>query len=67
MSPTMPKPMTATIASSQSSTRVTRRDVVSAPADTIQVERISISEAQKSAMTSAIREGRRTAGKSESR
>ncbi|HEV8346312.1 MAG TPA: hypothetical protein VGQ16_07045 [Vicinamibacterales bacterium] len=43
-----------------------RREIVSARGDTIQVERITISEAQASLMTSAIREGRKAAGKSES-
>jgi hypothetical protein len=58
--------MTATTASSQSPSRVARREIVSARGDTIQVERITISEAQASLMTSAIREGRKAAGKSES-
>jgi hypothetical protein len=66
MSSTTQNEPNATVATSPSSTRVTSRHVVSAPTHTIQVERVSISEAQKSSVTSAIREGRKAAGKSES-
>jgi hypothetical protein len=59
--------LTATTAGAQSSARVARREIVSAPGDTIQVERITISKAQESLMTSALREGRKAAGKSESK
>ena len=51
----------------QSPSLITRREIVSAPTSTIQVERISISEAHQAAITDAIREGRKSAGKSESR
>jgi len=42
---------------------ISRREIVSAPTSTIQVERISISEAHQAAITDAIREGRRTDNK----
>jgi hypothetical protein len=45
--------------------RVAHRDVVSAPSRTIQVERLRLSEAQQSAVASAIREGREAAAQSE--
>ncbi len=49
--------------SQASSTRVAGREVVSPPAKTIQVERIRISERQRSSVAAAIRAGRAAAGK----
>jgi len=66
MSATTKNQITATMASPQSSTRVVRREIVSAAGDTIQVERLTVSEAHEALMTSALREGRKAAGKSES-
>jgi len=51
------------VATVQPAPIITRREIVSAPTSVIQVERISISEAHQAAITAAIREGRRTAGK----
>ena len=44
--------------SSQLSPRVTGRTVVSEPSRTIQVERVRVSDEQKSSVASAIRAGR---------
>jgi hypothetical protein len=41
--------------------RVEGRDIVSAPARTIQVERVRVSDLQRSSMASAFRAGRATA------
>jgi len=57
-------PLAGTVATSQS-TRVAGRRVESEPFRVIQVERISISEEQRSSVASAIREGRQAAGRSE--
>jgi hypothetical protein len=51
------------IGTQQSSTRVTSRNVVSAPTKTIQVEQVRVSEKQSSSVTSAIRAGRQAASK----
>jgi hypothetical protein len=62
---TTPNPLICVPEQISQPARVARRDVVSAPSRTIQVERVRVSEAQKSAVASAIREGRLAAGKSE--
>jgi len=58
-------PQAGTAETPQSSTRVADRNIITEPTRTIQVERVSISEEQKSSVTSALRAGRKAAGKSE--
>ncbi len=48
-----------------SSTRVADRRIVSEPNRVIQVERVCVSQEQRSSVATAIRTGRRDAGKSE--
>jgi hypothetical protein len=43
------------------STRVEERNIISAPAKTIQVERVRVSDLQRSSVASAFRAGRATA------
>jgi actin-like ATPase involved in cell morphogenesis len=45
------------------SSRVTERVIESAPTAVIQVERVRVSDAHRSSIAEAIREGRRSAGK----
>ena len=59
-----PTPSTGNVETSRS-TRITERRVESEPLRVIQVERITISEEQRSSVASAIREGRQAAGRSE--
>jgi hypothetical protein len=47
--------------SESSSTRVEGRNIVSAPARAIQVERLRVSDSQRSSVASAFRAGRATA------
>ena len=42
---------------------ITRREIVSAPTNIIQVERLSISEAHEAAIAAALRAGRNSAGR----
>jgi hypothetical protein len=44
-----------------SSTRVEERNIISAPAKTIQVERVRVSDLQRSSVASAFRAGRASA------
>jgi len=50
-------PQAGTAETPQSSTRVADRNIITEPTRTIQVERVSISEEQKSSVTSALRAG----------
>jgi hypothetical protein len=58
-------PPTGTAESSRSSTRVADRNVITESTRTIQVERVRISEEQRSSVSSALRAGREAARESE--
>jgi hypothetical protein len=53
----------ADTAASAGTARVEGRDIVSAPSRTIQVERVRVSELQRSSVASAFRAGRATAAR----